>query len=164
MKKLFLSIAVVATLAAATSCSPSAAKAEDEGAAIKAKIENCSDPDSLRIYVQKAQDYAAKLVKKGDDKAAQAYLDEVAPVIEQKDPSAADVFKGLVNKADSAVTAAADSAAVKAQEKAEEVKDKAAEAASKTADKISDAANAGKEKAADAIQSAADKAKSALGK
>lgn len=94
MKKLILSFAVLATLAA-TSCGTSVKKAEDEGAVIKAKIENCTNPDSLKIYVQQAKDYAAKLVKDGDDSAAQAYLSEVAPVVQAKDPSAAGVFSGL---------------------------------------------------------------------
>lgn len=62
MKKLILSFAVLATLAA-TSCGTSVKKAEDEGAVIKAKIENCTNPDSLKIYVQQAKDYAAKLVR-----------------------------------------------------------------------------------------------------
>ena len=105
MKKLILSFAVLATLAA-TSCGTSVKKAEDEGAVIKAKIENCTNPDSLKIYVQQAKDYAAKLVKDGDDSAAKAYLSEVAPVVQAKDPSAAGVFSGLKAEADSALTTA----------------------------------------------------------
>ena len=79
MKKLFFSsLAVAAVLMTACSSKTTEKEATDEGAAIKAKIENCSDPDSLKIYVQQAKDYAAKLEKEGNDTAAQAYLNEVA--------------------------------------------------------------------------------------
>lgn len=166
MKKLILSFAVLATLAA-TSCGTSVKKAEDEGAVIKAKIENCTNPDSLKIYVQQAKDYAAKLVKDGDDSAAQAYLSEVAPVVQAKDPSAAGVFSGLKAEADSALTTAknaVDSAATKTGEAVkgavDATKDKAAEVGNAVADKASDV----KQKTADAVQAGADKVKEALGK
>lgn len=166
MKKLILSFAVLATLVA-TSCGTSPKKAEDEGAAIKAKIENCTNSDSLKIYVQQAKDYAAKLVKDGDDSAAKAYLNEVAPAVQAKDPSASDIFSGLKAEADSALTTAknaVDSAASKTGDAVkgavDATKDKAAEVGSAVSDKASDV----KQKAADAVQSGADKVKEALGK
>ncbi len=153
MKKLILSFAVLATLAA-TSCGTSVKKAEDEGAVIKAKIENCTNPDSLKIYVQQAKDYAAKLVKDGDDSAAQAYLSEVAPVVQAKDPSAAGVFSGLKAEADSALTTAknaVDSAATKTGEAVkgavDATKDKAAEVGNAVSDKASEVGNAVADKA-----------------
>ena len=177
MKKLILSFAVLATLAA-TSCGTSVKKAEDEGAAIKAKIENCTNPDSLKIYVQQAKDYAAKLVKNGDDSAAQAYLDEVAPAVQTKDPSAAGVLTGLKAEADSALTNAknaVDSAATKTGEAVkgavDATKDKAAEVGNAVSDKaseagqaVSDKASDVKQKAADAVQSGADKVKDVFNK
>lgn len=177
MKKLILSFAVLATLAA-TSCGTSVKKAEDEGAVIKAKIENCTNPDSLKIYVQQAKDYAAKLVKDGDDSAAKAYLSEVAPVVQAKDPSAAGVFLGLKAEADSALTTAknaVDSAATKTGEAVkgavDATKDKAAEVGNAVSDKASEVGNAVadkasdvKQKTADAVQAGADKVKEALGK
>jgi len=177
MKKLILSFAVLATLAA-TSCGTSVKKAEDEGAVIKAKIENCTNPDSLKIYVQQAKDYAAKLVKDGDDSAAKAYLSEVAPVVQAKDPSAAGVFSGLKAEADSALTTAknaVDSAATKTGEAVkgavDATKDKAAEVGNAVSDKASEVGNAVadkasdvKQKTADAVQAGADKVKEALGK
>lgn len=185
MKKVFLSLALVATLAMA-SCQPSVKKAEDEGAAIKAKIENCSDPDSLKIYVQQAKDYADKLVKEGDDAAAQAYLDEVTPIVQAKDPTAVSIFDVLKEKADSTLNAAkevADSTLGAAEEKAsaavegakKEVKttakkavqagkDKVEEAASNAANAAQTAVEENKEKAANAVQQSADKLKNALKK
>ena len=177
MKKLFLSFAVLAAVAA-TSCGTSEKKAEDEGAAIKAKIENCTNPDSLKVYVNQAKEYAAKLVKDGDDKAAQAYLDEVAPAIQAKDPSATDIFSNLKEKADSAVTDAknaVDSAATKTgeavkgavdatKEKTSEVVEAGKDRASEVGKAVSDKASEVKQKTADAVQSGADKVKEALGK
>lgn len=160
MKKLILSFAVLAAMAAATSCQTSEKKAEDEGAAIKAKIENCTDADSLAIYVQQAREYADKLVKSGDDKAAQAYLDEVAPVIQSKDATAAGLFETLKSEAAAATDSVA-SAATEAKDKATEaVKD----AADKASDAVSSTVDAGKQKAADAVQAGADKVKDLIGK
>ena len=151
MKKLILSFAVLAAMAAATSCASSEKKAEDEGAAIKAKIENCSDPDSLRIYVKQAQDYADKLVKSGDEKAAEAYLSEVAPVVQAKYSSAAGLFDRLKAEADSTLDTAVD--ATKTVDVAKDVKDKTVDVAKDVKDKTVDVANDAK-----------DKVKGALGK
>ena len=154
MKKLILSFAVLAAMAAATSCASSEKKAEDEGAAIKAKIENCSDPDSLRIYVKQAQDYADKLVKSGDEKAAEAYLSEVAPVVQAKYSSAAGLFDRLKAEADSTLDTAVDATKTAADSVAsKDVKDKTVDVAKDVKDKTVDVANDAK-----------DKVKGALGK
>lgn len=155
-----------------TSCSSKTTEneARDEGDEIKAKIENCTNSDSLRIYVKQAQDYAAKLVKEGNDTAAQAYLNEVAPVVRTKDPTAATLFDTLEAKADSTVSAAVEKAdslkenvADAAKAKVEEGKEKVSQAASDVKGKASDAVESAKQKTADAAQSAADKVKNALG-
>lgn len=49
MKKLFLSAALVATVMM-VSCSAEK-KAQDKGEALKAKIENCTDPDLSLIHI-----------------------------------------------------------------------------------------------------------------
>lgn len=177
MKKLILSFAVLAAITV-TSCGTSQKKAEDEGAAIKAKIENCTNPDSLKMYVNQAKEYAAKLVKNGDDKAAQAYLDEVVPAVQAKDPSATDIFSNLKEKADNAVADAknaVDSASTKTgeaiksavdatKEKTSEVVEAGKDKASEVGNAVSDKASEVKQKTADAVQSGADKVKEALGK
>lgn len=186
MKKIILSLGVLA-MVALSSCQPSAQKAEDEGALIKSRIENCTDPDSLKIYVQQARDYAQKLEQEGDDTAAKAYLDEIIPAVQVKDPSTVSIFSGLRNVADSVVntvhsgaTMAADSlksgaekavdgvkdaasAAVESGKEAVEAgKDKAAEVARDTKDKAEAAKADAKKKAGDAVQKGADKLKDAL--
>ena len=189
MKKTVLSFAVLAAALMAASCTTSTKTAEDEGAAIKAKIENCSDPDSLKIYAAEAQAYADKLVKSGDDAAAKAYLEEVTPVITSKAPQDASLLERLKIEADSAVMEASEKAeavAAEAKEKAEDVKDKAKtiskdavekgketvekgkEAVSNTVEKgkeaVSNTAEKGKEAVSNAAQQGADKVKNLLGK
>ncbi len=173
MKKLVLSIAVVAAMMSIASCSGTK-KAEDKGAQLKAKIENCTNPDSLKIYVKQAQDYANKLIDEGKTSEAEAYLDEVAPAIKAKDPSAENWFSKAAADVDSvasdvadATKAAADSVAGKVADAKDAVsdaaanaKDAAANAADKTKSAVSDAAS----KAKDAASNAADKVKDALKK
>lgn len=148
-------------------------KAEDKGEALKAKIENCTNPDSLRVYVQEAKDYAAQLVKEGKDKAAESFLNEVTPAVQAKDPSAAAAFTGLSleAKADSAIQAAKDAAKTAVDSTKAAVSDKVQQAKDAVSDKVSDAKDATKDaidaaktKTAEAAQTGADKVKEALGK
>lgn len=164
-------MAVAALMVTSCSSKVTDAEATDEGAAIKAKIENCTDPDSLAIYVQQAKEYAQKLVKEGNDSAAQAYLEEVTPVIQKQDPTMATVFDEIQMKADSVVASQIekadslkDATVDAAKQKASDVKDAAKDAADNVKDKAAAAGDAAKQKTADAIQSGADKLKGALGK
>ncbi len=196
MKKLFLPFLAVAAIAM-TSCSSKNAEATDEtvdtGADLKAKIENCTDPDSLQLYVQQASEYAATL----DSEAANEYVNEVVTIVSTTNPSSVSLLEVLKAYADSTTCAAIDNAngvkdaavdaatgAVEAGKDAAEsavnnAKDQAlnaandakakADAAAKAAKEKAEAdakaaADAAKNKAANAIQSAADKAKNALGK
>ena len=187
MKKMFLAVAVVATVMFA-SCS-STQKAKDEGADLKAKIESCTNPDSLKVYVEQAKAYADKLVSEGKDKEAEAYLQEVAPVVAAKDPSATSVFDQIKAAADSVAGDTADAAKVVGDsvasaagavgdavsdkydaakdataKAAADAKEKAAKAADDAKAKAAKVAEDAKEKTADAVQSGADKVKNALGK
>ena len=62
MKKLVFGAAAVAMMVGMYSCGGSSTKTVADGDAIKAKIENCKDPDSLKIYVQQAKDHAMNLM------------------------------------------------------------------------------------------------------
>ena len=84
MKKLLLSIAVVAALCAATT---SCGKSADSTASMKSKIENCTNTDSLRAYVEQAKAYADKLVAEGKVDEARKYLAELEPVVKSKAPA-----------------------------------------------------------------------------
>lgn len=177
MKKLFLSIAILGAMCMA-SCSAEK-KAEDKGEALKAKIENCTNPDSLKVYVQEAKDYAAQLIKDGKDADAETFLKEVTPAVQAKDAAAAATFTGLglEAKADSAMEAAKDAAksavdstksavnSVKdaAAAKVDEAKSAAAEKVNEAKDATKNAVDAAKAKAADAAQAGADKVKDLMG-
>jgi len=168
MKKIFFSLLAVAAFVV-TSCSSKTSKNEaaDEGALIKAKIEHCQNHDSLKIYVQQAKRYVADLMKKGNNAAAKAYIDEVAPVVRAKDSSVASWFESVGTKADKAVDTTIDKAEDlndKAKENFEEGKEKADKAVKDTKKKAADIADEAKEKTVDAAQSAADKVKDVLGK
>ncbi len=169
MKKLLLSIAVVAALCAATA---SCGKSADSTASMKSKIENCTNTDSLRAYVEQAKAYADKLVAEGKEDEARKYLAELEPVVKSKAPALSGalstvestldkVKENASDKADEAknsAAAAVDSAKSAVGSAAEAVKDKAADVASAVKEKTQDV----KEGAADAAQKGADKVKEIL--
>ena len=169
MKKLLLSIAVVAALCAATA---SCGKSADSTASMKSKIENCTNTDSLRAYVEQAKAYADKLVAEGKVDEARKYLAELEPVVKSKAPALSGalstvestldkVKENASDKADEAknsTAAAVDSAKSAVGSAAEAVKDKAADVASAVKEKKQDV----KEGAADAAQKGADKVKEIL--
>ncbi len=169
MKKLLLSIAVVAALCAATA---SCGKSADSTASMKSKIENCTNTDSLRAYVEQAKAYADKLVAEGKVDEARKYLAELEPVVKSKAPALSGalstvestldkVKENASDKADEAknsAAAAVDSAKSAVGSAAEAVKNKAADVASAVKEKTQDV----KEGAADAAQKGADKVKEIL--
>lgn len=171
MKKLFLSAALVATVMM-VSCSAEK-KAQDKGEALKAKIENCTDSDSLKIYVQQAKDYADKLIKDGKDSAAETFLSDVTPAVKAKDPSAVLGLTALdlKAKADSTFEATkesakelADSTSKAVSDKVSSAKEAISDAAEQTKEKAASAVESAKEKTADAAQAGADKVKELMGK
>ncbi len=169
MKKLFLSAALVATVMM-VSCSAEK-KAQDKGEALKAKIENCTDPDSLKIYVQQAKDYADKLIKDGKDSAAETFLSDVTPAVKAKDPVLGLTALDLKAKADSTFEATkesakelADSTSKAVSDKVSSAKEAISDAAEQTKEKAASAVESAKEKTADAAQAGADKVKELMGK
>jgi hypothetical protein len=159
MKKLFLTFAIAAaSVAALTSCGSNAAKEEetvDEGASIQALIENCSDPDSLQVYAQQAQQYAAKLEAEGKTEEAQAYLEALIPVVEQKDPTAVNIIELLKSAAQAKANEVVSDVKSDVDESVDAVKDAATDAASA-------AAAAGKQTVDNAVQTGKDKADAAV--
>jgi hypothetical protein len=173
MKKVFLTFAIAAVSAVAlTSCggSNNAAKEEetvDEGANIQALIENCSNNDSLQVYAEQAQAYAAKLEAEGKTEEAQAYLQTLATVVEQKDPTAVNIIDLLKSAAQAkanevvtdesvgAVTDAAATAATSAAAAGKQTVDNAVQAGK---DKVDATVQAGKS----TVDNAAQKGKNAV--
>ncbi len=169
MKKLLLSIAVVAALCAATA---SCGKSADSTASMKSKIENCTNTDSLRAYVEQAKAYADKLVAEGKVDEARKYLAELEPVVKSKAPALSGALSTVestldkvkenasdkTDEAKNSAAAAVDSAKSAVGSAAEAVKEKAADVASGVKEKAQDV----KEGAADAAQKGADKVKELL--
>lgn len=177
MKKLILA-AVVASgaLFLMASCTSKTATNEND---LVSKIENCTNTDSIQVYVEQAKAYAQKLVSEGKVDEAKKYLEKIEPVVKAKAPqlagvlstveSAMDKVKDVAGNATDEVKAAGDSAvnaAGEAVENAKEAAENAKEAAAaavenakdEAAAKVSDAAQKASEKVSDAAQKAADKA------
>lgn len=174
MKKLLLA-AVVVSASLFAACSNDRAKVDEINPQdLATKIQNCNNPDSLKLYVQAAKDYAAKLADENKLDSAQAYLNAVLPEVDKKDPSLAEQFKsveGVIKAAaDSAVQKGKDAAAEAAseavdatKEKAGEVAEAATEAGKEAVDKAGEAGKKAvdnvKDKASEAAQKGVDKAK-----
>lgn len=94
MKKLFMIAAVAATVLLGA-CSKKADSSEESGNALKSKIENCTNPDSLKVYVNDIQAYAQKLVNEGKVAEAKQYLDQVLPIVKEKAPQLASTLEAI---------------------------------------------------------------------
>lgn len=186
MKKILLFVAVAASLSFAA-CS-SADKAANESAdSFKSKIENCTNPDSLKIYVEQAKEYAQKLISEGKVDEAKKYLNDIQPTVEKYAPSLAGTLstvKNLVDKvpasAESATDAATDSLKSAASDavnaagdavnaagdavsaKANEVKDAATDKANEVKDAAADKANEVKQNVKDGVDNAKQKSADAI--
>lgn len=180
MKKLVLTAVVASVLsAAAISCG----NKTEYGTGLKAKIENCSSPDSLKVYVEQARSYAQKLAAEGKVAEARMYIAEVEPVVKEKSPELAGRFASVtaaldkvesvaVDKAGAAkesASAAVDSAktavgnAVDAvSAKAGEVKDAAAQKTREVKDAAAEKAQQAKESVSDAARQGVDEVKDLL--
>lgn len=165
MKKLLMAamVAVAAAGALGYSCSADRSKVDEiNPATLAEKIRNCTNDDSLKLYVDAAKDYASRLASENKLDSARLYLAEIVPEVTKKDPKLADNFKsvegvieGAANSADSTLSALGD----KAGEAADSVVSKTKEAASAVADKAGDLKDAAVDKAKELKDAAADKAK-----
>ena len=159
MKKLVLSIAVVAALcASAVSCSHSEA---DASGAMKAKIENCTNPDSLKAYVDEARAYADKLVKEGKVDEAKKYLEAIEPAVKEKAPALAGVLttaETALDKVKDVVGDKAEDARQSAGEAVDSARSAVGSAVDAVGDKASDIYDATKEKTKDVVNATKDKA------
>lgn len=168
MKLIITSVATAALALTIVSCSTQE-RAQHSEMSLASKIENASNPDSVKAYVNSAKEHIDKLIADGDLVAAKAYLDSIQPVVEKKDPAMVHIFtptKAEMAKAEA--KAAAEDAAEAMREgadtvasKASELLDKTTEAAKATAknaaDKGAEIVDKTKEKGADIVDKAKDK-------
>lgn len=160
MKKILFVAALMAAVVMG-SCSKTEREAKAEDNDFKAKIENCTNPDSLSVYVEQAKAYAQKLVKEGKIDEAKEYMSRLEPVIKEKAPSLVTAFesvKGLVDKVPGAVSEAADSLGQAAKDSVSNAADGVRQA---VADKVSDAKDAAKTAGENAVDKASDKVEKA---
>jgi hypothetical protein len=168
MKLIITSVATAALALTIFSCSTQE-RAQHSEMSLASKIENASNPDSVKAYVNSAKEHIDKLIADGDLVAAKAYLDSIQPVVEKKDPAMVHIFtptKAEMAKAEA--KAAAEDAAEAMREgadtvasKASDLLDKTTEAAKATAknaaDKGAEIVDKTKEKGADIVDKAKDK-------
>ena len=120
MKKLVLIGALAAVLAVGSvSCSKKDSAADVS--ALTSKIENCTNTDSLRVYVGQAKAYAQKLVKEGKVDEAKEYLAKIEPVVKEKAPALAGTLSTVETALDKVGNAVGD--------KTQEAKDAVSDAA-----------------------------------
>ncbi|MCF0218459.1 MAG: hypothetical protein HUK14_01635 [Muribaculaceae bacterium] len=174
MKKILLGLAVAC--AVMTSCGSKEQAAANESANdFKAKIENCTNPDSLKIYVEKAVAYAQELQASGKLEEAKAYLNDIKGTVTEKVPAlsglidtavkAIDAVPGAATEAvEGAKDAAVDQANQAVDAAKEDINNKVDEQVNKATEQANKAVDDAKNKAADAVQGAADKIKAGFGK
>lgn len=167
MKKSLFGIALLAALAM-SSCGNRAKveKVEQNPQQLVAKIENCSNPDSLKIYVEAARDYASKLADENKLDSAQAYINCILPIVEKKDPSMVDSFKsveGVLKAAEqNGVTKAKTEAGEAVDSAISAVKNKATQTVEDSKEAINNAIENATVKTANAVKESADKVTDAI--
>lgn len=169
MRKLILSVAV-ATVALMVACTGKQ-QADKEDGGIMAKIENCTNTDSLKAYVDQAKAYAQTLVSEGKIEQAKEFLAKIEPVVKQKAPALATMLtsaESALDKVESAVGETADSTKQAVTDsvgnKIDAAKQTISNKASATVDKPTDAVENAAGKASDAVGKAADKTADAVNK
>lgn len=175
MKKLVLAAAVIAALGlGACSGAKETDACKGECGVLTEKLQNCTNPDSLSVYVGQAKAYAEQLVKEGKVKEAKQYLDKITPVVDKYAPALSSTIASVKTVVDKIPDGATDAASylqeVPAQNlgdtlssAVEAVKDAGAEKLGEAKEKGADLLDQGKQKASDAADKANDAIQKALG-
>lgn len=172
MKNLILAIALIAGLSV-TSCSKTDKAADEQANDFKSKIENCTNPDSIAMYVDQAQAYAQKLADEGKIDEAKKYLADIQPIVEEKAPKLAGTFNVVKDaldklpvKADSLKNVAVDTLKSVGANAVDSAKTAIANMANESVEGAKSAVNAKadelNDKATDAVNKAEDSAKDKL--
>lgn len=166
MKKI-LFIGALGVLMAMGSCSKAAKEEKCEASAFQTKIENCTNPDSLKIYVEQAKDYAQQLVSEGKLEEAKKYMDQLGPVIKEKAPALASTFDavrtaidkvpGTAENVKSEASAAVDSLGAAAENVKNAAENKAGEVVNGAKEAAGNAVNTAVQNAGNAINNALSK-------
>ena len=161
MKLIITSVATAALALTIVSCSTQE-RAQHSEMSLASKIENASNPDSVKAYVNSAKEHIDKLIADGDLVAAKAYLDSIQPVVEKKDPAMVHIFtptkaEMAAEDAAEAMREGADTVASKASDLLDKTTEAAKATAKNAADKGAEIVDKTKEKGADIVDKAKDK-------
>jgi len=158
MKGLVIYAAIAAAMCA--SCASTSEKAVTRAEDFKAMIDTCTNADSMKVYIDRAVEYAHRLEKNGRGEEARMYLQDISSTVTAKDPAMAAYFNTARAGIDMKV--AADSLADVAEKKGRDAADSLKAAAAETAGDIKDAVVDKAEEVAGKTKAAADKAKDAV--
>ena len=158
MKKILLLPALVAVIALG-SCSGTSS--EKQGSGLRAKIENCTNTDSIAAYVNDAKAYVSKLIDEGKIDEAKKYLAEIEPVVKKKAPQLAgalETVKTVIDKVPGKTESAADKAKEVASAAGDSIASAAGNAKDAVVDKYNDVKDAVSDKATEVKDAVVDKA------
>lgn len=160
MKKLLFAVAIAVAVMGA-SCSGKSEQVKVNEQDLKAKIESCTNPDSVKIYVEQAKAYADSLAAAGKTDEAKKYLEGLAPAIDKAAPSLKEQFNSTLKAVEQTAVNAKDSVASATSAAVDSAKSAASQAVSDKANELKDKASDAADKAGDAVNKAADKTKEA---
>ncbi|MCM1110392.1 MAG: perilipin family protein [Clostridium sp.] len=165
MKKMFI-VAAISLVGIFASCSSTErSKVEDiDPVGLAEKIKTTKNADSLKLYIEAAKIHAAQLADENKLDSARAYLDQVMPVVQERDPGMLDSFKSVEGVIKSAAATAVESSESFVSEVGDSVVSKSDTIVSRTKDAVSGAVQTGREKVSDAVQTGKDAVKGAAEK
>ena len=115
---LISSASIVMTMATA-SCAGPRNESPSKGETLKARIESCTDPDSIKSYLQQAEEYAIELKNAGKSDEYETYVSELAAAARSKDIDSSTRLDSLAASSDSiaakAIKTATDTVAAKVE-------------------------------------------------
>jgi len=159
MKKLLIAV-VIAAATMTGACSDKTAKTNCAEASLKTRIENCTNEDSLAIYLCMARDHARALVNEGKTDEARKYMDDLTPAFEKHRSSIKSQWKDAL----ASIAKATDTTTDSIKAKSEAVKDAAAEKVDELKDAASEKFDKAKEGTKKAVNSAVENTQNALEK
>ena len=163
MKKILLTVAVAAAIMT-VGCNTAADREEKAEQTLKYKIENCTNPDSLKVYVEQAKSYAAKLASEGKSDEAKKYLDDLTPAIDKAAPSLKEQWSNAVNAVKGATVNAADSVSDVVSDKYQEANSGSKDVIDKVVDGTKDVAGKVKDGTVEAYENVKDGTKDTYNK
>ena len=151
MKKIIYAVAVVLA-ALSVGCSGNSATVQDNERELKAKIENCTNQDSIEVYIEQAKQYAQSLADSGKTEEARRYMAELTPVVEKKAPDLKSKWTAAVDGVKDFTVSTADTVAARSTEVFDSVKAKSSDAKDAVTDRAEKVIDGTKDVAGKAVE------------